>query len=113
MVEGAPWQQVLADIKAGIGDGRWPVGSDLPSYAALARQHHVSVHTVRRAIRELRDAGVLRGQSGVSVKVVREPGSEPAPGQPLAERVGQLEGELSELRDRLDAHLRRHSGDLP
>jgi DNA-binding GntR family transcriptional regulator len=85
----------------------------LPSYAALARQHHVSVHTVRRAIKELRDAGVLRGQSGVSVTVAREPGPAPVPDQPLAERVGRLEAELGELRDRLDAHLRRHGGDLP
>lgn len=106
-----PWRLVRDDITAGIADGRWPVGSAIPSYATLAGQHHVSVHTVRRAIKELREAGILRGEQGVSVFVERDP----ATTRSLEQRVAALEAEgvardaeLAEVRGLLAKHLKDH-----
>lgn len=87
----AKWREIVHDITARIASGEWPIGHRLPSYAQLAAQHETSVTTAQRAVRSLRDAGVLRGRPGVAVEVAALP-SGPV-GRPLTteERLARLE----------------------
>ena len=52
-----------------IDQGRYAVGSSLPTEDALAERHGVSRHTVRQALRELKDDGVIWARPGVGTKV--------------------------------------------
>lgn len=97
---GAPWRSIRDDIAAGIVDGRWPVGSRLPSYRELAASWRVGVGPVQRAIRELRASGVLRGEQGVGVTVVREPTAADLGPRSLEDRVAELEAWRAELERR-------------
>ncbi|MBU6535083.1 GntR family transcriptional regulator [Streptomyces sp. NPDC057245] len=51
--------QVVHRITEQIRAGRLPVGARLPGERDLAEEYGVAVNTVRRAIRELRDQGLL------------------------------------------------------
>ncbi|MEU4653380.1 winged helix-turn-helix domain-containing protein [Streptomyces sp. NPDC023723] len=51
--------QVVHHIAGQIRSGRLPAGARLPAERDLADQYGVAVNTVRRAIRELRDQGLL------------------------------------------------------
>lgn len=66
-----PLYQVLAEqLLSGIESGEYPVGDLLPSESQLCSIHNVSRHTVRAAIRELADRGVLFAQPGVGTRVI-------------------------------------------
>ena len=50
----------VADAVAGqIADGKLPAGSRLPGERDLAAEHGVAVGTVRRAVAELRERGLV------------------------------------------------------
>lgn len=51
--------QVVHHIAEQISTGRLPVGARLPAERDLAEQYGVAVNTVRRAVRELRDQGLV------------------------------------------------------
>ncbi|MFF8943226.1 winged helix-turn-helix domain-containing protein [Streptomyces sp. NPDC014864] len=51
------WQRVARDLAQQIDAGRIPPGAALPSILRLAQQFGVADHTVRRALRELREQG--------------------------------------------------------
>ncbi|MEW2396864.1 winged helix-turn-helix domain-containing protein [Streptomyces sp. NPDC046862] len=51
--------QVVHHIAEQIRMGRLPVGARLPAERDLAEQYGVAVNTVRRAVRELRDQGLV------------------------------------------------------
>lgn len=51
--------QVVHHIAEQIRTGRLPAGARLPAERDLAEQYGVAVNTVRRAIRELRDRGLV------------------------------------------------------
>ncbi|MGQ4468914.1 GntR family transcriptional regulator [Streptomyces violaceoruber] len=53
------WQRVAGEIAADIKAGRIPAGAALPSILRLAQQYGVADHTVRRALRELRERGLI------------------------------------------------------
>lgn len=53
------WQQVADDVEADITSGRLAPGSKLPAEVELASQYGVARVTVRRAVQELRDRGLL------------------------------------------------------
>ncbi|TJX00371.1 GntR family transcriptional regulator, partial [Neisseria gonorrhoeae] len=53
------YAQVARDLAEGIGNGRFPVGSVLPKELELCEQYGASRHTVRAAIRELQDLGLV------------------------------------------------------
>ncbi len=51
--------QVVHHIAEQIRTGRLPVGARLPAERDLAEQYGVAVNTIRRAVRELRDQGLV------------------------------------------------------
>lgn len=58
-------QALLRDIS----QKRYPAGSLLPTEDEIASRHGVSRHTVRQALRELRDEGVISSRRGVGTRV--------------------------------------------
>ena len=59
-----------------ISQKRYPVGSLLPTEDALATRYGVSRHTVRQALRELKDEGVISSHPGIGTRV-RSPSETP------------------------------------
>ncbi|MFB7323851.1 MULTISPECIES: winged helix-turn-helix domain-containing protein [unclassified Streptomyces] len=51
------WQRVAREIGSDIDSGRIPPGGALPSIVRLAEQYGVADHTIRRALRALREQG--------------------------------------------------------
>lgn len=51
--------QVAHHIAEQIRTGRLPVGARLPAERDLAEQYAVAINTARRAVRELRDQGLV------------------------------------------------------
>jgi DNA-binding GntR family transcriptional regulator len=61
--------QIVADIRTRIADGRWPVGEPIPTTRELVALFGRPQSTVRRAIRRLVETGELRGHRGDAVYV--------------------------------------------
>jgi DNA-binding FadR family transcriptional regulator/flavin reductase (DIM6/NTAB) family NADH-FMN oxidoreductase RutF len=78
--------QLLLD---GMNDGRWPVGSRLPSDRELAEELHVSRPTVREAILGLEFAGLVDVRHGAGVYVLGAMSNGP-PGTKVSESPAQL-----------------------
>ena len=60
---------LLAEIQA----GQYEVGAQLPTEQALCERFAVSRHTVRQALRELRDLGVVSSRQGIGTLVRAQP----------------------------------------
>lgn len=58
-------QTLLRDI----AQKRYPVGSLLPTEDAIASRYGVSRHTVRQALRELKEEGVISSHRGIGTRV--------------------------------------------
>lgn len=72
---GAPlYQIVVKTLQSEIVRGLYPVGTLLPSEAALVERFDVSRQTVRSAIRSLRETGLVKSHQGLGT-VVHSPGS--------------------------------------
>ena len=56
---GYVWQQVAARIEAQITDGTLPPGAMLRGERAMAEEYGVAVGTVRRAMEDLRERGLI------------------------------------------------------
>lgn len=65
------WRQVADDITAQIDSGDLPPGSRLPAEPELAEIYAVARGTIRRAVLELRKAGVLTVTHGIGTFVSR------------------------------------------
>lgn len=63
------YQQLAEALAAEIRAGRVGVGDLLPTEAALAQQFDVSRHTVREALRVLRDRGLITSRQGMGSRV--------------------------------------------
>jgi DNA-binding GntR family transcriptional regulator len=67
----------LADrIAADIASGKLPVGAALPSERAMIEVYRVSIGTVRRAVRELRERGLVATLPAKGTFVVGAPDGE-------------------------------------
>lgn len=64
------YQRVADDLTKRIGAGKYPVGANLPTEMELCRQYGISRHTVREALRQLRDAGLIARRRRVGTEVV-------------------------------------------
>lgn len=53
------YQDVADAVEAEIRSGRLPAGARLPNERELAAEHGVGVNTARRAVKELRDRGLV------------------------------------------------------
>lgn len=60
------FEEIAAQIRQELADGRLKVGSRLPAERALALQFGVSRNTLREALRSLEHAGLIRLQKGAS-----------------------------------------------
>jgi GntR family transcriptional regulator len=65
--------QVAAQIRRAIADGEAQPGQRLPSARHLAAVMHVNTNTVLRALRLLRDEGLLELRSGHGIRVIGTP----------------------------------------
>ena len=66
----APRYQQLTDVLAReIGEGRYPVGSLMPPEPLLCQRFAVSRHTVREAVRQLCELGLVSRHQGVGTRV--------------------------------------------
>lgn len=71
---GPLYRQVVQALKQEIVTGVYPVDSRLPPENVLQKRFDVSRHTVREALRELREAGLVASRQGHGTTVLR-PGS--------------------------------------
>lgn len=58
------WRQIADDIEQAIVRGEFAVGEKLPSEAEIAERFGVNRHTVRRALAELTERGLVRAERG-------------------------------------------------
>lgn len=70
---GPRYRQVAEDLSKRIAAGHYKVGSRIPTEVELARTYSISRHTVREALRRLRDAGLIvqRKRAGTEVLASR------------------------------------------
>jgi DNA-binding GntR family transcriptional regulator len=85
------YEQVAGHIAARIGAGDLPAGSRLPRETELAAQYGVAYHTVRGAIRILRDRGLVVTYHGRGNYVAGQPDG-PVPGHQGTEPSGDQGG---------------------
>lgn len=74
LAEGMPlYQQVAAEIRRAIAEGEAKPGERMPLAKDLARVLDVNTNTVLRALRELRDEGMLEFRRGRGITVAGTP----------------------------------------
>jgi GntR family transcriptional regulator len=56
---GYEWERVAALVEAQIASGELPPGAMLRGERAMAEEHGVAISTVRRAVRDLRERGIV------------------------------------------------------
>lgn len=66
------YQQLVASLRNGIVKGEYAVGSQLPTEGELCSRYRVSRHTVREALRHLRDDGLVTSQRGSGSRVASQ-----------------------------------------
>lgn len=67
------YMEVADAIAHQIADGTLPVGARLPGEQDMAREHGIATHTARRAVRELRDRGLVATLPSKGTYVVAKP----------------------------------------
>jgi DNA-binding GntR family transcriptional regulator len=105
------YAQVADQLRAAIRGGKYPPGTQLPSYEALMRAYGVSITVIRSAVRELKTEGLVHTHQGKGA-FVRDP--LPAPGEtPPAPGSDAFRAVMAEIRalhddlDRVDERLTR------
>ena len=69
MLRPTRYHRVAQALLADISGGRYPVGSRIPTEAELEARFGVSRHTVRAAIRHLRELGLVTARAGIGTTV--------------------------------------------
>ncbi|NKC29609.1 GntR family transcriptional regulator [Falsiroseomonas selenitidurans] len=64
------YAQIEAQLRAAIAEGRYPIGSLLPTEAELCETLRVSRHTIREALRRLVESGLVERRQGAGTMVV-------------------------------------------
>jgi DNA-binding GntR family transcriptional regulator len=59
-----PSERIARDLRHRIETGELQPGDQLPAVSALAAEHHVSTATVAKAIKVLKDAGLVIARQG-------------------------------------------------
>lgn len=106
------FEEVAAQIRAELAEGRLQVGSRLPSERVLAEQFGVSRHTLREALRSLENAGLIRLQKGAAGGAFITGGSSQVIGTGLLDmyHVGEIHpSQLTEARIWLESIIVREA----
>lgn len=69
---GPLYQQLVDLIRERIATGQFEVGSNLPKESEIAQMTGVSMITVRRALRELEDLGLIQKRSAKAAKIIAQ-----------------------------------------
>jgi len=67
------WKTIALSLTEDIAEGRYGEGDRLPTEAQLAATHGVNRHTVRRALADLADQGLVHARRGAGVFVAARP----------------------------------------
>jgi DNA-binding GntR family transcriptional regulator len=67
------YAELARALARAIETGRYPVGSKMPTEEQLRVQFAVSRHTVRQALRELKDQGLISAHAGIGTRVRAKP----------------------------------------
>lgn len=67
------WKTIAQGLTSDIAEGRYDAGSRLPTEAQLAATHGVNRHTVRRALAEMAEQGLVHARRGAGVFVTAQP----------------------------------------
>ncbi len=71
------WRAIANALRSDIAEGRYHPGDKLPTEATLAARFGVNRHTVRRALADLVEAGLVRTRRGSGAFVAATPASYP------------------------------------
>lgn len=71
--------EIADDVQARITSGALPIGARLPGEQDLADEYRVATHTARRAVRVLRERGLVATLPSKGTYVVAAPGPDVAP----------------------------------
>lgn len=71
------WQSIAATLTDEIAAGIYPAGEKLPTEAQMAQRFGVNRHTVRRALGEMAEQGLLYARRGAGVFVATVPAEYP------------------------------------
>lgn len=66
------YTELAETLVQSIGNGTYPVGSHLPTEAELQRRHGMSRFTVRAALKQLQDQGLIRRRPRLGTEVIAE-----------------------------------------
>ncbi|WP_432134786.1 MULTISPECIES: GntR family transcriptional regulator [unclassified Streptomyces] len=78
-VEGLPlyrWQEIAADLREQIRTGRLPIGARLPGERLLCEEYGAALGTIRRAIRDLKEEGLVGVLPAKGTYVLRKPSAD-------------------------------------
>jgi GntR family phosphonate transport system transcriptional regulator len=67
------WQAIAAALRTDMSEGRYGMGDKLPTEAALAARFGVNRHTVRHALSQLVEEGLVRTRRGAGAFVAAQP----------------------------------------
>jgi GntR family phosphonate transport system transcriptional regulator len=71
------WKSIAATLTEDIAEGRYIPGDKLPTEAQLAARFGVNRHTVRHALKDLADLGLVLSRRGAGVFVRQKPADYP------------------------------------
>jgi DNA-binding GntR family transcriptional regulator len=94
------YTHVAEVLRGRIAEGTYPVGSEIPTVAALATDFGVSHMTVKKALAALSSEGVIATQRGARTRVCAIPSGA---SKPLLEQVTDLQNRLDGLDSRVTA----------
>lgn len=105
------WKSIAIALTADIAEARYDTGDQLPTEAQLAAKFGVNRHTVRRALAEMADQGLVHARRGAGVFVAARPTDYPigqrvryhqniaAGGQTPAKRILALDTRAADARE--------------
>lgn len=67
------WKSIALSLTSDIAEGRYGTGDRLPTEAQLSATHGVNRHTVRRALAEMAEQGLVHARRGAGVFVAARP----------------------------------------
>lgn len=88
------WRSIAAALRKGISDGRYPVGSRLPSIRRAREEFDAAAGTVQTALDQLVTEGLVEKRHGSGHWVIRR-----EPAADLAQRVASLEERVARLEE--------------